>query len=98
MADHHLPQGHNLSGTDQVLVGNNVRDRFLTAFILRQGGFIEIVQPHRPQGMRPLPSGEDAFFLDLEEDLADQDREAAEREGEPLSLSLVEVWFPDDDV
>jgi hypothetical protein len=96
MGDHYdSTQRPDLSGTDQVLVGNTVRDRFLTAFILQQSGFAQIA---RPQEVRLPPSDEDALFLDLEADLAVQERAAAEREGEPLSLRLVEAWFPDDDV
>lgn len=95
MADHHLPQGHNLFGTDQVLDGETVRDRFLTAFILQRGGFIE---SHRPPGMRPPPSSQDVLFLDLEAASLDaQDRWTVEREGEPLYVRFTEPWFPGDD-
>jgi hypothetical protein len=95
MADHHLSQSINDSGTDQVLVGNSVRDRFLTAFILQQNGFAEIVCPLE---VMQAPSDEDALLFSLElAELENQDWLMGEREGEPLSIRLVEIRYPDDD-
>lgn len=36
---------HRLSATDQVLDGATLRDRFLTAFVLRNAGFFPVGNP-----------------------------------------------------
>ena len=84
----------SLSGTDYVLEGASVRDRFLTAFFLRHNGSLEITVQHAPQMpeqehpgilVAPFPAaGEESFGL--------HDESACE----PLTLQVIGDWFGSD--
>ncbi|HKH46911.1 MAG TPA: hypothetical protein VKM72_19810, partial [Thermoanaerobaculia bacterium] len=94
MTDHRsLNNRHEILGTDQVLDGDNVRDRFLTAFILRHGGVIVSAEPRQ----NPFSPGDTEIYL---EDAASFEAETwapADRELEPLTIHLVDPWATDGD-
>jgi hypothetical protein len=76
-------------GTDQVLDGSNVRDRFLTAFILQNGGVLVSAEPFETT---ESPMEAQIFF----------DVEAAglvtpESEPAPLFIHVIDPWSTGDD-
>lgn len=82
----------SLSGTDYVLEGATIRDRFLTAFVLQHHGALEIAWQRMPDppaafglGM-PLPSADEESF-----------EIHAESACEPLTIQVIDGWFGADD-
>jgi hypothetical protein len=90
MLDHRsLNNRHEISGTDQVLDGGNVRDRFLTAFILRHGGVLVSAEPLES----PDSSSQAEIFFALDAaSLEAEEWAPADREIEPLALRLIDPW------
>jgi len=88
MTNHHsLNNTHEILGTDQVLDGGNVRDRFLTAFILRHGGMLVSADPFE----RPESSSQAEIFFDLDAaSLEAEERAPAERGLEPLFIHRID--------
>jgi len=79
------PDRQSLLATDQVFEGATVRDRFLTAFILRNAGFFVEACAEERDDQPTLLFGDDAasFSFQLH----------TERETEPLAVNLLEGWF-----
>lgn len=96
MIDRHSPNDpSSLSGTDYVLEGVSVRDRFLTAFILRHNGSLEATEPHVPRMPdRPDFSSLVASFPGAEEETF---RVHVENVYEPLTVRVIDDWFGADD-
>jgi hypothetical protein len=83
----------SLSGTDYVLEGASVRDRFLTAFILEHHGPFKSVHAARlPDG--PSPSGMDVLFPGAEEETLSIQVESTY---EPLTVRVIDEWLASDD-
>lgn len=82
-----------LSGTDYVLEGASVRDRFLTAFILQHKGPFQIPWP---QTERPDPSEMDGALL-LEADEEESFSIQLESAYEPLTIQVIGDWLDTDD-
>lgn len=82
-----------LSGTDYVLEGASVRDRFLTAFILQHNGPFQVPWP---QAARPDPSEMDGTLL-LEADEEESFSIQIERAYEPLTIQVIDWLGTDDD-
>jgi len=81
----------SLSGTDYVLEGATIRDRFLTAFVLQHHGALEIAwqTPDPPASFDlgiPLPSTEEESF-----------EVHAGSACEPLAIQVIDGWFGADD-
>jgi hypothetical protein len=71
-------------GTDQVLDGGNVRDRFLTAFILQNGGVLVSAESFET----PESPMDAQIFFDVEAaGLA-----TGESEPEPLFIHVIDPW------
>ena len=85
-----------LSGTDYVLEGASVRDRFLTAFILQHHGTLISDWPQAArQPDDSAPAGMGVLFSGPEEEGSSIQ---VERPCEPLTIRVVGEWFdPDDD-
>ena len=84
----------DLSGADYVLEGASIRDRFLTAFILRyneagQSAWLQAaslpVSSHAPEMSTLLPAEDESVSIHVE------------REYEPLTVQVMETWFDEDD-
>ncbi len=85
MINDRSPDRQNLLATDQIFQGATVRDRFLTAFILRNAGsFVEACAAERDD-QPALFFGDDAASFSYQR--------PAERVIEPLTVSLIEDWF-----
>ena len=91
LTDHHP----SLAGTDYVLEGASVRDRFLAAFMLQhneafQSAWLQAARlPDRPESCNML-----ALFPGAEESFSVQD----ESDYEPVAIQLIEGWVaPDED-
>lgn len=84
----------SLAGTDYVLEGASVRDRFLTAFILQrneafQSAWLQAARlPDRPE-----PSSLLALFPGAEESFGVRD----ESDYEPVAIRVIEDWSGADD-
>lgn len=82
-----LNNPYEISGDDQVLAGGNVRDRFLTAFILRHGGMLVSADPFE----RPDSSSQAEIFFDLDAaHLEAEEWAPAERGLEPLFIHMID--------
>lgn len=90
MTDH-----HDFSANDYVLEGASIRDRFLTAYVLRYGGVLEYACPSTAEPVFSVSSYPAALLPDL-----DEERPLPEEECvlEPLTLQLIGTWdAPDGD-
>lgn len=89
MTDHRsLNSRHELLGTDQVLDGGNIRDRFLTAFLLRHGGVMVSAEPLQNPGY----SSEVELSLDDAAGLEAEEWDLDDRKLEPLTIRLIDPW------
>ena len=71
--------------TDQVFEGATIRDRFLTAFILRNAGFFAEACTAECENQRGLFTGNDAASFSFQR--------PTERVVQPLAVSMIEDWF-----
>ena len=92
LTDHHP----SLSGTDYVLEGASVRDRFLTAFILQHNGLLKGLwaQAAGLPDDQPDHSGLSASLLAAEEESFGIEVEST---FEPLTIRVLEGWRSGDD-
>lgn len=81
MTDH-----HDLSANDYVLEGASIRDRFLTAYVLRYGGVLEYACPSVAE---PVPSYPEALLPRLDEESAGPEEKCVLQ---PLTLHLIGEW------
>jgi hypothetical protein len=92
MFDHRSLKQSHAPGTDQVLDGGDIRERFFTAYLLRNGG----VAPSRPRITvyssqdELLYEGDAAAWLNLESRISEEDT------AEPVFLNITDAWFSDD--
>src|SRR5262245_19926025 len=90
MIDRRSPTDHpGLSGTDYVLEGASVRDRFLTAFLLQHQG--TLVSDWRQVAKQPddsIPAGMSMLLPGPE----DESRIQTERPYEPLAIRVIGGW------
>lgn len=93
MTDHRIPIDQPNPGTDYVLEGAGVRDRFLTAFILKHGEtFFQEDRVH-PIGAPGGELGLSLLLAEIESETLGGDTESPE----PLRIELLRGPFGDDD-
>jgi hypothetical protein len=85
----------SLSGTDYVLEGASIRDRFLTAFILQHNGSLETTWPHAAR----MPDRPASYGLGAQLPGADEETFKVHIEStcEPLTVRVIDDWFGADD-
>ena len=81
MTDH-----HDFSADDYVLEGASIRDRFLTAYVLRYGGVLEYACPSHAE---PVHSSPETLLFNLEEEGAGLELKSVVQ---PLTLHLTGPW------
>jgi hypothetical protein len=84
----------SLSDTDYVLEGASIRDRFLTAFILRHSEASKSAWPYAARLSDPHPPGISAPLLAAEEEGFSVRIESTY---EPLTVRVIDEWFGADD-
>jgi hypothetical protein len=85
----------DLSGTDYVLEGVSVRDRFLTAFVLQHNGsLLQGTWPRAASLPDPHPFNMNAAFPGAEEESF---RDQVEDAREPLTVRVIDEWIAADD-
>jgi hypothetical protein len=90
MTDH-----HDFSADDYVLEGASIRDRFLTAYVLRYGGVLEYACPSVAEPVLSVSSYPEALLPDLDEESAGPEEKCVLQ---PLTLHLIGEWdAPDGD-
>jgi hypothetical protein len=89
-----LTDSPSLSGTDYVLEGASVRDRFLTAFVLQHNGSLQSTWPHPRLPDASHPSGPGAILPCAQEE---RFRVHVESAFEPLTVRMIDRWFGEDE-
>ena len=89
MTDH-----HDFSANDYVLEGASIRDRFLTAYVLRYGGVLELSCPSFAEPVHSVSSCPEAFLPGPDEERSGPEERCVLQ---PLTLRLLGDWPEGDD-